>query len=142
MTHKKLNFSEQDKDFIEDSIIRKTMSVTELANHFGCHPKTINRVMTERGIGAISTKAKSNVAGENLRIRKLLGQAGIGVDQLSQLVMLLMAAKLTDPDELKVALASALNSAKNTFHREKTAALFRQPDVNVKSQGIHAAAAE
>lgn len=117
MTRKRLNLSEEAKDLIVELWINKTMTVTELANAYGCHPRTINRVMEERGVAAVTSKAKgiSDVA----RVKKLLKNTGMTMDQLED-------------------MANIVTSVPSIQKHVHTAALFR-PGAQIH-EAAHAAA--
>lgn len=104
MTRKRLNLSEEAKDFIVAALTNKTHSVTALANAYSCHPRSINRVMEERGLAAITSKAKG--ISDAARVKALLTAAGMSIEQLERLVATAKQHNVTDADRL-VAVVTA-----------------------------------
>jgi hypothetical protein len=89
------------RNFIAQEVSNKRMTVTELANYYKCHPRSIERVLEEMGLRAIT---KRRTTSDTLRIKKILKDAGIDTDTLGQLLITLLAAGATDPDRLRVML--------------------------------------
>jgi transposase-like protein len=115
MTHKRLGLSEEAKDFIVDRLTTKMSTVTQMANFHGCHPRTINRVMEERGLAAVTSKAKG--ISDAARVKKLLKEADMTMGQLEQLI-------------------GSLKTTPSLREQARTAALFR-PGAQIK-EAAHA----
>jgi hypothetical protein len=118
---RKIHLSDLDKDFIATSIRDKVYNVTQLANMFGCHPKTINRAMAEKGVARLGTSHKRNVDGA--RALALLKTYGVTVDQLAGILSkhtyTITPAGAPQPN------TPSLNA------RQRTAALFRPAVANL-----------
>lgn len=134
---KRLKFSEGDKNFIEWQIVNKTMTVTELAHHFAKHPKTINRVMTERGINAPPTcnrDTTNTIVLPNLDVCKVLGvlaKHGIAPESLDAILSARASVAFT-PERVQTYLDNCDTQELNMHLRAitqkavaNTAALFR-----------------
>lgn len=91
-SRRRLNLTDWQKETIVESIDKKTHTVTELANNLGCHPKTIYRVLEEKGV--ITPGAKVNVSQQ---VRKLLDQHKLTVEQLEAR----LAMPLLTPDNVQ-----------------------------------------
>lgn len=91
-SRRRLNFNDHQKDFIVQNVEGKYMSITDLANHFGCHPKTIYRVLEEKGVITPSSKV---TVGQQMK--KLLEQHNITVEQLEAR----LAMPLLTPDNVQ-----------------------------------------
>ena len=121
---RKIHLSDLDKDFIATSIRDKVYNVTQLANMFGCHPKTINRAMAEKGVARLGTSHKRNVDGA--RALALLKTYGVTVDQLAGI---LSKHTYTTPT-INSTIAPQPNTP-SLNARQRTAALFRPAVANL-----------
>lgn len=68
---------------ITQAIEDKTMTVTELANYYNCHPRTIYRAMEEAGLGTAATDRKMP-AGQ--KVLAILKKHDISVEQLDSVL--------------------------------------------------------
>lgn len=84
---RRLNFTQSEKDFIVLNLQQHYMTVTQVANCYGCHPRSIDRVMEQAGVIPITSKGKSssqtNKNTDTQRIKELLKQHNLTVDQLT-----------------------------------------------------------
>lgn len=77
----KLN--EEQKRHIVEAIEYKTLTVTELANYYNCHPRTIYRALEEAGMGTAQTDRKMPAGQKALAILK---KHGIELEQLDSVL--------------------------------------------------------
>ena len=70
------------KEMIAFWYTRKVMNLTEIAMHCGVSPRTINRVLVEKGLATTVSRIK----GEAYRTMKLLEKYGMGYGALKYLL--------------------------------------------------------
>lgn len=104
-------FTDWQKDNIAQYYKTKQWSITELATMFVTSPRTIGRILEEKGLASPVSRLK----GEAYRAMKLLEQYGLTVDQLEVVLH-------HNKHSVRNASLYAPNEPKN-----QTAALFRQP---------------
>lgn len=97
--------SPAEKQHAVSSVVNRTNTVTEMANYFGVHPRTIYRALEESGEGMAQTGRKPSAGKKALEI---MARHGISVEQLDSV--------LTQAESFSV--------AKRPSTPSKTAALF------------------
>lgn len=117
---RKALFNDAEKRYIVQCL-NAGMTSTQMANTFNCHPRTINRVAEEAGL----LPKTSTGSRDTVRLKRLVKDSGISPDTLSQLVMILLSAKLTDPNQLKKILSTGASAV--VTPKQHTAALFKPP---------------